>query len=133
MIACCESSPSVCSRCAIPKNDQPVISRIYRASEVYSGAHAKEAPDLIIGYNRGYRASWETALGKFPREILRDNNEKWSGDHLIEASLVPGVLLSNRKIGMAQPSLLDLAPTILAEFGIPKPETMTGNNLHSDH
>ena len=116
-----------------PKNDQPVISRIYRASEIYSGAHAKEAPDLIIGYNRGYRASWETALGKFPREILRDNNEKWSGDHLMEASLVPGVLLSNRKIGMAQPSLLDLAPTVLAEFGIPKPDTMTGNDLHSDH
>jgi predicted AlkP superfamily phosphohydrolase/phosphomutase len=116
-----------------PKNGQPVISRIYRTSEVYSGVHAREGPDLIIGYNRGYRASWETALGKFPREILRDNNEKWSGDHLMEASLVPGVLLSNRKIGTVQPSLLDLAPMILAEFGIPKPETMAGTDLLSGH
>jgi predicted AlkP superfamily phosphohydrolase/phosphomutase len=116
-----------------PKDGQLVISRIYRTSEVYSGVHAREGPDLIIGYNRGYRASWETALGKFPREILRDNNEKWSGDHLMEASLVPGVLLSNRKIVTVQPSLLDLAPMILAEFGIPKPETMVGNDLLSGH
>jgi hypothetical protein len=87
---------------------------------VYTGPYVKDAPDLIVGYNKGYRASWETVLGKFPKELLRDNTEKWSGDHLIEAELVPGVLLSNKKIKSEKPVLYDLAPTILAEFGIPK-------------
>lgn len=115
-----------------PKDGQPVVSRVYRASEVYTGPHAKEAPDLIVGYNRGYRASWETALGKFPREILRDNTDKWSGDHLIESSLVPGVILSNRQIALAQPGLVDLAPTILGLFGISQPVTMRGRNLFAE-
>jgi predicted AlkP superfamily phosphohydrolase/phosphomutase len=112
-----------------PKNGEPVVTRVDRGFEVYPGAAAAKVPDLVVGYNRGYRASWETALGKFPREILRDNTEKWSGDHLIAAEWVPGVILSNRRVVAAKPSLLDIAPTVLAEFGIAKPEGLKGSNL----
>ncbi|HSE83136.1 MAG TPA: alkaline phosphatase family protein, partial [Thermodesulfobacteriota bacterium] len=112
-----------------PKTGEQVISRVYKAEEIYSGAYVKDAPDLLVGYNKGYRASWETVLGKFPKELLRDNTEKWSGDHLIEAELVPGILLSNKKIRAEHPALYDLAPTILAEFGISKGEGMVGNNV----
>jgi predicted AlkP superfamily phosphohydrolase/phosphomutase len=112
-----------------PKNGEQVISKVYKADEVYTGPYVKDGPDLIVGYNRGYRASWETVLGKFPKELLRDNTEKWSGDHLIEAKLVPGILLSNKKIESENPALYDLAPTILAEFGIPKQEGMVGNSV----
>jgi Uncharacterized conserved protein len=112
-----------------PKTGEQVISKVYRAEEVYTGPYVKDAPDLIVGYNKGYRASWETVLGKFPKELLRDNTEKWSGDHLIEAELVPGVLLSNKKIKSEKPALYDLAPTILAEFGIPKGKGMVGSNV----
>ena len=112
-----------------PKTGEQVITRVYRAEEIYSGPFVKDAPDLIIGYNKGYRASWETVLGKFPKALIRDNDQKWSGDHLIEADLVPGVLLSNKKIEAERPALYDLAPTILAEFGIPKGEGMVGNSV----
>ena len=112
-----------------PKTGHQVISRIYKSDEVYKGPFVKSAPDLIIGYNRGYRASWETALGKFPKVVLRDNTEKWSGDHLIEAKLVPGILLSNKQIESAYPALYDIAPTILDEFGIPKQREMIGEVL----
>ena len=101
-----------------PKTGEKIISRVYRTSRVYSGPYAGQAPDLIIGYQRGYRASWETALGKFPRgELIRDNLEKWSGDHLIDAALVPGVILSNRKLANPDPALTDLAPAILRAIG----------------
>lgn len=112
-----------------PKTGEQVITKIYKAEEVYTGPYLKDSPDLIIGYNRGYRASWETVLGKFPKELLRDNAEKWSGDHLIEAELVPGILLSNKKIKSERPALYDLAPTILAQFGIPKGEGMIGSDV----
>ncbi len=115
-----------------PKTGQQVITKVYKAEEVYTGAYVKDAPDLIIGYNRGYRSSWETVLGKFPKEVLRDNTGKWSGDHLMEAELVPGILLSNKKIKSEHPALYDLAPTILAELGIPKQEGMVGSNILSD-
>jgi len=60
---------------------------------------------------------------------LRDNTEKWSGDHLMEAELVPGILLSNKKIKSKYPALYDIAPTILAEFGIPRQKGMVGKVL----
>jgi len=115
-----------------PKNGEQVISRVYKAEEIYSGPYLKDAPDLIVGYNKGYRASWETVLGSFPEGVLRDNRQKWSGDHLMEAALVPGILLSNKEIKSENPALSDLAPTVLEEFGIPKQEGMIGESIFKD-
>ncbi len=112
-----------------PKNGERVISRVYRSEEIYSGPYTDDAPDIIIGYNKGYRASWETVLGTFPKDIIRDNAQKWSGDHLMEAELVPGVVLSNKEIKSEHPALYDLAPTILGEFGIPRQEGMIGDSI----
>ncbi|MGB7586238.1 MAG: hypothetical protein WBM11_15445, partial [Terriglobales bacterium] len=85
--------------------------------------------DLIVGYNRGYRAGWKTILGAFPPDVLEDNLSPWSGDHCIDYTLVPGVLLSNRKIMAQLPALTDMAPTILGEFGIAKPKDMIGKSV----
>ncbi|HEY2147687.1 MAG TPA: hypothetical protein VGH32_07100, partial [Pirellulales bacterium] len=52
-----------------------------------------------------------------------------SGDHCVDPSVVPGVLLCNRRIETENPRLLDIAPTVLDLFGIPKPEHMDGKVL----
>jgi len=112
-----------------PDTGEAVITRVHRARDVYSGPFVDEGPDLIIGYNDHYRASWDTILGGFPREIVLDNTDAWSGDHCVDATFVPGVLLSNRPVQKQAPALEDFAPTILAEFGGPVPAEMTGKNL----
>jgi predicted AlkP superfamily phosphohydrolase/phosphomutase len=112
-----------------PKNGKPIVQKIYRAEEIYSGAYVKDAPDLLVGYSSGYRASWETTLGTFPEELFVDNLDPWSGDHCMAMEIVPGVIMSNRKISKADPYLYDLAPTILAEFGIAKEEQMVGATI----
>ncbi len=112
-----------------PKTGEQVIRRVYKTEEIYSGPALREAPDLIVGYNRGYRASWKSVLGKFPRTLFEDNTDKWSGDHAMAADLVPGVLIANRKIKSPDPALVDLAPTILNEFGLSKRDEMVGHNL----
>jgi hypothetical protein len=84
-----------------------------------------------VGYNRGYRAGWTTILGSIPPEVFEDNSEPWSGDHCMDYTLVPGVLLSNRKIDATAPALTDIAPTILAEFGIPIPGDIIGHSVFS--
>ncbi|MGC2245708.1 MAG: hypothetical protein WA609_03805, partial [Terriglobales bacterium] len=99
------------------------------ASEAYQGPYARSGPDAIIGYNRGYRAGWTTILGAFPPDVLEDNMNPWSGDHCMDYTKVPGVLLSNRKIVADAPALTDIAPTILAEYGIPKREDMKGHSV----
>ncbi|MGH9539406.1 MAG: alkaline phosphatase family protein, partial [Terriglobales bacterium] len=112
-----------------PQNNLAAITRVDRASEVYQGPYAAQGPDLLVGYNRGYRAGWQTILGNFPAEVFEDNSNPWSGDHCMDYTLVPGVLLSNRAIAAPNPALTDIAPTIFAEFGIPKPGGMMGRSV----
>jgi predicted AlkP superfamily phosphohydrolase/phosphomutase len=112
-----------------PQNNLVAITRVDRASEVYQGPYTQQGPDLLVGYNRGYRAGWQTILGNFPADIFEDNTNPWSGDHCMDYTLVPGVLLSNRTIDAANPALTDIAPTIFAEFGIPQPGGMMGHSV----
>lgn len=106
-----------------------VITRVSLASEVYQGPYSHSGPDMLVGYNRGYRAGWKTILGGFPTDELEDNGNPWSGDHCMDYALVPGVLLSNRKISLASPALTDIAPTILGQFGINKADGMMGQSV----
>jgi len=112
-----------------PKMSQPVITRVDLATEAYQGPYARSGPDMLVGYNRGYRAGWKTILGAFPEDELEDNGNPWSGDHCMDYTLVPGVLLSNRKISAPAPALTDIAPTILDEFGIAKTKGMIGQSV----
>jgi predicted AlkP superfamily phosphohydrolase/phosphomutase len=106
-----------------------VVTKVARTGKIYPAADPRIAPDLVIGYNDAYRASWDTVLGGVAPEILEDNLDRWSGEHLIDPDLVPGVLLANRRVMAPEAKLSDIAPTILAAFGIEKPSQMTGRNL----
>jgi len=112
-----------------PKTGMQVIKEVYDTERVYSGAYVKTAPDLIVGYNLNYRTSWETALGKITETVFGDNLKAWSGDHCMAIDLVPGILLTNKKITMEKPALIDVAPSILAEFGISEPKDMDGKSF----
>jgi len=112
-----------------PKTNLPIITRMDRASVVYQGPYVNSGPDLLVGYNRGYRAGWQTILGAFPPDVVEDNTNPWSGDHCMDSTLVPGVVLSNRKIAIENPALTDIAPTVFAEFGIAKPGDLRGQSI----
>ncbi len=112
-------------------NGQRIIRGVYRSDQIYSGNATALAPDLIIGYARGYRASWATVLGDLTEAVLLDNDSAWSADHCADALEVPGVLFCNRSVGVPSPSLVDIAPSIMAEFGLPTPPPMAGKNVLS--
>jgi len=97
--------------------------------DVYHGPYVEAAPDVIIGYNVGYRVSWDTANGKCASRVFSDNVKAWSGDHCIHPELVPGILFSNTKLGNEMPNIVDLAPTVLDLLGVSKPAYMDGNSL----
>jgi predicted AlkP superfamily phosphohydrolase/phosphomutase len=112
-----------------PGVGEPAIKRAYRADEIYRGDQLGTAPDLVIGYHRGWRGSNASALGAVGTAVFDDNVNKWSGDHCIAYDEVPGVILSNRPLMVDDPDLRDLAPTVLARFGVaPLPE-MEGRDL----
>jgi predicted AlkP superfamily phosphohydrolase/phosphomutase len=112
-----------------PQNGAAAIRKIYQAHRVYSGPYKDQAPDLIIGYERGYRVSWEAASGRTTRDIFHTNTKAWSGDHCVDPSVVPGVLFCSRPVMTQSPRLLDIAPTVLALFGIAAPAYMDGKTL----
>jgi len=71
------------------------MKEVSRSQPALASKDHRTMPDLIVGYARGYRASWETALGAVPAPAVEVNRKKWSGDHCIAASEVPGIFLSS--------------------------------------
>jgi predicted AlkP superfamily phosphohydrolase/phosphomutase len=112
-----------------PATGQRAIRHAYRADEVYHGPYTASAPDIILGYHRGFRGSNESALGEVAAVAFEDNRMKWSGDHCMAADEVPGVIVANRKILKDDPCLRDLAPTILAQFDLKPTPEMTGGDI----
>ena len=105
------------------------IRSVNTRSELYTGDFAAESPDLVMNFAAGYRASSTTALGGIPRAPFQDNVKPWSGDHVVDPALVPGVFFSNRPFRTDNVSMLDMAPTILQTLGVPKGEKMEGGSL----
>ncbi len=101
-----------------PATKEKVVKAAYPRNDIYKGRFVEDAPDLVVGFNDGYRMSWQTAIGGAPALLIEENNQKWTGDHCMDPSLVPGVLFMNRKIDPESPSVLDIAPTVLKYFGL---------------
>lgn len=112
-----------------PKTNLNVVERVYRPEREFRGRNLASAPDLIVGFRRGYRASWQTALGAVPGVPIEDNTDAWIGDHCMAADQVPGVLFSNRRIQMDRPKLYDITATVLAEFSVSRAEGMLGQSV----
>jgi len=108
---------------AFRDDGKPVVESVYAPHS--SGV----APDLIVGYARGYRGSWQTALGAAPELLVEDNKDAWIGDHCINPADVPGVLFSTRKSTAADPRLKDVTVTILHLFDVEPSPGMTGRNI----
>jgi predicted AlkP superfamily phosphohydrolase/phosphomutase len=111
------------------QRNEVAIREAYPKEAVYHGPYIDVAPDLVVGYNSGYRSSWDAALGKAGGPVFTDNLKAWSGDHCMDPALVPGVVFCNRTFEAVDPGIEDLAPTTLSLFGVPKPAYMEGKDL----
>ncbi len=112
-----------------PKHGDAAIRRVLTRAEAYTGPYAGESPDLMVNFAAGYRVSWGTALGAVPEGQFEDNARKWTADHIIDPTLVPGVLFMNRAFREDRATLTGMAPTILAALGVPKGAAMERESL----
>ena len=111
---------------------KPVIKEVYITSEIYNGPYKENAPDLIIGYYSGYRASWDSVIGKINGDVVENNIKRWSGDHCIDPEEVPGIIFSNRKLESDEPKIIDIAPSILKLLGVNPPLFIDGEPIIQD-
>ena len=113
-----------------PDDGAPIIREVYKRDDIYSGEFLHNASELQVGMEEGYRVSWQTTLGGSPAGIVYANMKKWSADHGgYDFATTAGVLITNRKIGTPQPSIMDIAPTVLKYFGLTIPGELDGKAL----
>jgi predicted AlkP superfamily phosphohydrolase/phosphomutase len=113
-----------------PDTDQPIVRAVYTRDDVYTGEFLGAAADLQVGFDEGYRVSWQTTLGGSPQGIVYPNMTKWSGDHGgFDYATTAGILVSNRPLSTTTARIIDIAPTVLEFFGVPVPATLDGKPL----
>lgn len=109
-----------------PADGSSAVRQVHDSNRAYRGLYKDEAPDLIVGYHPGFRVSWDSITGTVEKEVFSDNLKAWSGDHHIDPELIPGILFTNKKLTKSSPHITDLAPTVLALFGVKAPGYMEG-------
>jgi predicted AlkP superfamily phosphohydrolase/phosphomutase len=113
-----------------PDNGQWVISNVSYGRDIFHGARASEAADLQVDFKSGYRTSWQTSLGAIPSGIVVANMKKWSGDHCAsDPADTQGIFFSSRRLETPDPSIYDVAATVLRTLGVPPPGKLDGKPL----
>ena len=109
-----------------PATGRVAITKAFDSRKAYTGPYRENAPDVIVGFGRDYRVSWNSAQGRVTESVFEKNTKAWSGDHCVDPELVPGVLFSNWKITGEAHAITDVAPTLLELFGLSVPPHMDG-------
>ena len=115
-----------------PQTGERCVRRVAVSHQFFRGPYRFDAPDLLIGWEGGYRHSWECATGQVTETVFTDNARSWSGDHCVDPSIVPGVLLCNRAINTESPRLVDIPASVLRLFGQPIPGYMQGEMIFAE-
>jgi predicted AlkP superfamily phosphohydrolase/phosphomutase len=110
-----------------PRTNKPVLEDVGLGHEIDHGPYVNQAPDLQLNFLPGYRTSWETSLGAIPPGIVVPNTRKWSGDHCAsDPKDTQAILFLNRKLDSSDPSIMDVAPTVLKLLGARSSEKFDG-------
>jgi predicted AlkP superfamily phosphohydrolase/phosphomutase len=90
-------------------NGNTVVREVWRRDQVFEGTLSGFAPDLIVGFAPGFRASQENGLGQWLEHSVLPNHDHWGADHCIDPNCVPGVIFSDSGLdGFPNPTYRDI-------------------------
>jgi predicted AlkP superfamily phosphohydrolase/phosphomutase len=112
-----------------PKTGQKPLAGVYKREELYKGPYLVNAPDIVLGYQIGYKVAWLSAVNTVGEPVFSDNDKAWGGDHCFTSLQVPGIFFANEKVKETDPGLIHIAATVLKAFGIKPPSHMDGPAL----
>jgi predicted AlkP superfamily phosphohydrolase/phosphomutase len=115
-----------------PQTGLRAIRKVRATCETFDGPYRLDAPDLLIGYDGGYRNSWECATGAVTASVFSDNTRSWSGDHCVDPDIVPGVFFCNRRIATERPRLVDIPLSVVELFGQKRARYMQGEMIFAE-
>jgi predicted AlkP superfamily phosphohydrolase/phosphomutase len=103
-----------------PEIGEPMIERVYRREEIYSGACYDQAPDLVAMPHRGYDLK-----GSIKKEVLTDRGVI-NGAHTYDDAML---YVQGHELRKDEVAIVDVMPTILHLMGVPVPEDVDGEVL----
>ncbi len=115
-----------------PKTGGRAVRKVLAAPDFFDGPYRFDAPDLLVGYEGGYRNSWTCATGAVTESVFTDNTKSWSGDHCVDPEIVPGVFFCSRGITAEKPRLIDIPFSIMKLFGHKPPKYMQGEMVFTE-
>lgn len=105
-----------------PETKEPIVERVFRATEVCWGDNVSRLPDLIVRFRDDECQIVESILGPSIIEPARER----SGSHRMDGILIVSGPNVRKDVEIEKHSLMDIAPTVLHLFGLPVPEEMDG-------
>lgn len=114
---------------ALRDGERHVVKEVLAGDELFAGPASARAPDLVVVLGPGYGIGPGSQRGAVPSRVLEDSTRPAAGGaDGGDASDARGILLSTLPV-RSEPVVVDVAPTVLAFFGIKPPPSYTGRNL----
>lgn len=116
-----------------PANGRHAACAAHRIDEIYAGPCRPSMPDIVINWDPEARVTTELATERYG--VARSAqagyavSPYYSGNHRPNAFLVAAGPSIRSSALLHGASVLDVAPTILAQFGVPPADHMPGNVL----
>ena len=108
--------------------DEPIIDQIYTAAEEFHGDEADRAPDLMLE-TPGYRYVTSRGFALGTDSILTDHVLQRTADHKPTGVVFAAGDPVDPSMGMNDPTLEDILPTVMTALGEPLPSLVDGSPL----
>jgi predicted AlkP superfamily phosphohydrolase/phosphomutase len=103
-----------------PESGEPMIERVYKREEIYSGECYPQAPDLVAMPCRGYDLK-----GSIKKAVLTEKGVI-NGAHTYNDALI---YIQGQDINKQEVAIVDVMPTILRLMDVPIPRDVDGSVL----
>jgi hypothetical protein len=110
-----------------PETGLPVIERVYRKAELYTGDYLFSAPDLVVLFKPGYAPSPRSTQGEFDSTTWSTSDPGTVVFAGVHPSMIKGFFLGVSPVLQANVSLegplTAVVPTLLHALGVPSTQT----------
>jgi predicted AlkP superfamily phosphohydrolase/phosphomutase len=117
-----------------PDSGEPVVEKVHRREELYSGRFTARAPDLIVQWT-DYAYHSRQRFGETESTLFLDaqamplSQLEMNGFHRLNGVFMARGQGIRKDVEIKGASIVDLAPTILYILGLPIPDKMDGKVL----
>jgi predicted AlkP superfamily phosphohydrolase/phosphomutase len=106
------------------ENGDPLFADVFRGDEVYSGEYVRSGPEVVVEARPGVTINDGMGGGEIQSEPVR-----WRAENSMTGIFVAAGPDVAAEGNLGETSILDIAPTVLASFGLDLPTDLDGEVL----